>query len=94
MAKRGYVYMMMNPGGTVIYTGVTSDLWRRVAEHKEKTIEGFTKKYNVTKLVWLEEFGSIGDAVAAEKKIKAGSRTKKLELIKALNPEYRDLIKR
>ncbi|MFA7255339.1 MAG: GIY-YIG nuclease family protein [Candidatus Omnitrophota bacterium] len=91
MAKRGYVYMMMNPGNTVIYTGVTSDLGRRVAEHKEKTIEGFTKKYNATKLVWFEEFAAIGDAIASEKKIKAGSRAKKLELIETLNPEYKNL---
>lgn len=91
MAKRGYVYMMMNPGGTVIYTGVTSDLWRRVAEHKEKTVEGFTKKYNVVKLVWFEEFVSISDAIAAEKKIKAGSRAKKMALIKSLNPDLKDL---
>ena len=93
MAKRGYVYMMMNPGNTVIYTGVTSDLWRRVSQHKEKTIEGFTKKYNVTKLVWFEGFASISDAIAAEKKIKAGSRVKKIELVKTLNPGFGDLAK-
>jgi putative endonuclease len=91
MAKRGYVYMMMNSGNTVIYAGVTTDLWRRIAEHKEKAVDGFTKRYNVTKLVWFEEFASISDAIVAEKKIKAGSRAKKLKLIEALNPEHKDL---
>jgi putative endonuclease len=73
--------MMMNPGNTVIYTGVTSDLCKRLAQHKEKTAEGFAKKYNVTKLVWFEEFNSVVDAIAAEKKIKSGTRARKLELI-------------
>lgn len=84
--------MMMNPGNTVIYTGVTSDLWRRVAEHKEKTVDGFTKRYNVTKLVWFEEFESIADALAAEKIIKSGSRSRKIAFIKSLNPDFRELM--
>ena len=91
MAKKGYVYMMTNRSNTVLYTGVTTDLWRRVAEHKEKTVEGFTKRYNATKLVFFEEFESIVEAIAAEKKIKAGSRLKKLKLIESLNPEFKDL---
>ena len=91
MAKQGYVYMMMNPSDTVIYTGVTSDLWKRVDQHKEKTIEGFTKKYNVTKLVWFEEYSTVVEAIAAEKKIKSGSRAKKMALIKSMNPGFRDL---
>lgn len=84
--------MMMNPGDTVIYTGVTSDLWRRVAEHKEKTVDGFTKRYNVTKLVWFEEFESIADALVAEKIIKSGSRSRKIAFIKSLNPDFRELM--
>lgn len=91
MAMRGYVYMMMNPGNTVIYTGVTADLWKRVNQHKEKTIEGFTKKYNITKLVWFQECGTIVEAIEGEKKIKAGSRAKKIDLIKSMNPELKDL---
>lgn len=91
MAKRGYVYMMMNPGNTVIYTGVTSNLEKRIRQHKEKAIEGFTKKYNTTKLVWFEERGAVMEAIAAEKRIKAGSRAKKMTLIKGMNPGFRDL---
>ncbi|MDD3294458.1 MAG: GIY-YIG nuclease family protein [Geobacteraceae bacterium] len=92
LAKRGYVYMMMNPGNTVLYTGVTSNLWSRVAEHKEKTVEGFTKRYNVIKLVWFEEFVSISEAIAAEKKIKSGSRARKMALIQSLNPGLKELM--
>lgn len=84
--------MMMNPGDTVIYTGVTSDLWWRVAQHKEKAVEGFTKKYNITKLVWFEECSTVMEAIVAEKKIKAGSRAKKIALIKSMNPDFRDLV--
>lgn len=86
--------MMMNPANTVIYNGVTSGLWRRIIEHKEKRADSFTKKYNVTKLVWFEECASIVDAIAAEKKIKAGSRAKKVSLIKTINPGFKDLMMR
>ncbi|MEK7464843.1 MAG: GIY-YIG nuclease family protein, partial [Patescibacteria group bacterium] len=79
--KDGYVYIMTNRRNTVLYTGVTSDLPRRVSEHKQKLVEGFTKKYNITKLVYYEAFGSIVDAIRREKQIKAGSRKKKLALI-------------
>ncbi|MEK7108715.1 MAG: GIY-YIG nuclease family protein [Patescibacteria group bacterium] len=89
--KDGYVYIMTNRRNTVLYTGVTSDLPRRVSEHKQKLVEGFTKKYNITKLVYYEAFGSIVDAIRREKQIKAGSRKKKLALICFLNPEWRDL---
>ncbi len=89
--KQGYVYIMTNPRNTVLYTGVTSDLQKRVSEHRQKFVEGFTKKYNITKLVYYEVFGSIVDAIRREKQIKAGSRKKKLALIGSLNPEWRDL---
>lgn len=75
----------------MIYTGVTSNLKKRVFEHKEKFVEGFTKKYNVEKLVYYEVFDSIEDAIVREKQIKAGSRVKKLELIKSMNPGFNDL---
>jgi len=91
MEKQGYAYMVTNRTNRVIYTGVTSDLPKRIYEHKEKIIEGFTKKYNVTKLVYYEVFEDIEDAIAREKQIKAGPRRKKLDLIKAMNPEFKDL---
>jgi len=83
--------MMTNPNNTVIYTGVTNDLGRRVAEHKDKKGSSFTSKYNVTKLVFYECFDRIYDAIAAEKKIKSGSRAKKVEVIEAMNPDWHDL---
>lgn len=89
--KKGYVYLMTNKSNTVIYTGVTSDLLKRVFEHKEGLIEGFTKKYNVKKLVYYEIFENIEDAIAREKQIKAGSRKKKLALINSTNPTFGDL---
>ena len=83
--------MMTNNTNTVLYTGVTSDLKRRVYEHKEKLIEGFTKKYNITKLVYYEASEDIYSAIGEEKQIKAGSRKKKIELINSMNEEWRDL---
>jgi putative endonuclease len=88
--KKGYVYMMTNPGHTVVYTGVTGDLKKRVWEHKQKLADGFTQRYNATKLVYYEAFNSIVDAIAREKQIKAGSRKKKDALIDAFNPTRRD----
>lgn len=90
-SKRGYVYIMTNKWNAVLYTGVTSDLQKRVSEHQQKLVEGFTKKYNVTKLVYYEAFDSIVDAIWREKQIKAGSRKKKLALIRSLNPEWKGL---
>ena len=86
-----WVYIMTNVGNTVLYTGVTNDLRRRVAGHKNKTGSKFTGKYNVTKLVFYEAFVRIQDAIAAEKKIKAGSRAKKVKLIESANPQWQDL---
>ena len=91
MSDRQYcVYIMTNAHHTVLYTGVTNDLQRRVLDHREgKT--AFTKKYNVTKLVFFECGDDISVAIAREKQIKGGSRQKKLELINSLNPEWKDL---
>lgn len=83
--------MMTNRNKTVIYTGVTNDLKRRVQEHKDKKGSSFTKKYNITTLVYYESFGRIYDAIAAEKKIKSGSRAKKIALIESTNPGWKDL---
>ena len=72
MGGQYYVYMMTNKNDNVIYTGITSDLKRRVYEHKEKLINGFTKKYNITKLVYYEVFEDPENAILREKQIKAG----------------------
>ena len=82
---------MTNNNNTVIYTGVTNDLSRRVYEHKEKIIEGFSKKYNVVNLVYYEIYNDSYSAIAREKQIKAGSRKRKIELIERINPEWKDL---
>jgi putative endonuclease len=83
--------MMTNSRNTVLYVGVTNDLIRRVYEHKEKLADGFTRKYNITKLVYCEVFEDIENAILIEKQIKAGSRQKKIQLINGMNKEWRDL---
>ena len=82
---------MTNHDETVLYTGVTSDLVKRVYEHKNKLREGFTKKYNVNKLVYYEVFENIESAILREKQIKSGSRVKKVKMIKQSNPDWLDL---
>jgi putative endonuclease len=91
MEKHYYVYILTNKHNKVLYTGVTNNLQRRVYEHREKLIEGFTKKYNVDKLVYYEETESSEAAILREKQIKGGSRQKKLDLIEGMNPGWRDL---
>ena len=91
MERKGYIYLMSNKTNTVIYTGVTSDLIKRVYEHKYKMADGFTKKYNVIKLVYYEVFADITEAIKREKQIKGGSRTKKIKLIESINPGWKDL---
>ena len=85
------IYIMTNKNNYVLYTGVTSNLFKRVAEHKDKVVAGFTSSYNVSKLVYYEEHETIEEAIAREKQIKGGSRQKKIDLINNLNPEWRDL---
>ena len=85
------IYIMTNQFNTVLYTGVTSNLLRRVTEHKDKTIPGFTSKYNVTKLVHYEEYATMEEAIAREKQLKGGSRQKKVDLVNSMNPEWKDL---
>jgi putative endonuclease len=82
---------MTNSRHTVLYTGVTNDLLRRVEEHKNRTRSVFTKKYNVNKLVYFESGDDVNVAIAREKQIKAGSRKKKIDLINSINPEWKDL---
>ena len=86
-----YVYIMSNPRNTVLYTGVTNNLERRVYEHKNKLVKGFTSRYRINKLVYFEEFGSAYLAISREKQIKGGSRKKKIELIDKNNKAWRDL---
>ncbi len=82
---------MTNKYNSVLYTGITNNLIRRVHEHKEKLIRGFTKQYNIDKLVYYEIFKDITEAIASEKQIKGGSREKKIELIQRLNKKWKDL---
>ena len=85
------VYIMTNKNNVVLYTGVTSNLFKRIAEHKDKLVPGFTRAYNVTKLVYYEEHNTMEEAIAREKQIKGGSRQKKIDLINSKNPEWEDL---
>ncbi|MDP3710426.1 MAG: GIY-YIG nuclease family protein [bacterium] len=91
MTKQFFVYIASNKVNTVLYTGVTNNLTRRMYEHKNKLIQGFTSKYNVNKLLYYEIFPTPREAIAAEKKIKAGSRERKIGLIESMNPEHKDL---
>lgn len=93
MKKSYYVYIATNFHNTVLYTGITNDLERRMYEHTNKIIYGFTSKYNVNKLVWYEEFSSPREAIAAEKQIKGWRREKNPVLIKKSNPDFVDYIK-
>jgi putative endonuclease len=90
MSKEYYVYIMTNKSRT-LYTGVTNDLMRRVYEHKNKLIKGFTSKYNIQSLVYYESTSSIDSAIQREKQIKGWLRAKKIALIESVNPEWKDL---
>lgn len=87
----GYTYILFNKRNGTLYIGVTSNLVKRVYEHKNKLVDGFTKKYNIDKLGYYEIFDDIEEAIIKEKKLKGASRKKKLELIKMNNPEWLDL---
>lgn len=86
-----YIYILTNTTHTTLYTGVTSDLIKRIWQHKNKASGGFTSKYNITKLVYFEIFEDITEAIKREKQIKGGSRQDKLNLITKNNPKFRDL---
>jgi putative endonuclease len=85
-----YVYIMTNRSGT-LYTGVTSNLERRMDEHKQKLVEGFTKKYNIDMLVYYEVTNDVREALEREKQVKAWRRSRRLDLIESMNPDWRDL---
>ena len=91
MKEKTYIYILFNKRNGTLYTGVTSDLIKRVYEHKNKLVEGFTKKYNVDKLGYYEIFIDISEAIKREKQIKGGSRAAKLKLIESINPNCNDL---
>lgn len=86
-----YVYILTNNNKTVLYTGVTNNLERKIYEHKNGINKGFTKKYNVNNLVYYEIQNDINEAIKREKQIKAGSRKKKINLINSINPGWEDL---
>jgi putative endonuclease len=86
-----FVYMMTNYQRTVLYTGITNSLVRRVTQHRGAEASGFTERYNVNTLVYYEQFNDVRDAIAREKQIKGWSRAKKEKLIDAMNPERADL---
>ena len=86
-----YVYLLTNWNNRVLYTGVTNNLERRVYEHKQKLVKGFTEKYHVNKLVFFEQTGDIRSALNREKEIKKWRREKKNKLVTSMNPEWWDL---
>ena len=86
-----WVYMMSNKSRTVLYIGVTNDLYRRYIEHKNGTIKGFTQKYKCHHLIYFEEYNSIENAIAREKQLKGWRREKKENLINSTNPNKKDL---
>ena len=88
--KTYYVYILASKSGT-LYTGMTNDLEKRMYQHKKKLVEGFTKKYDVDRLVYFEETNDVGVVIEREKQIKSWRRSKKVDLIKTLNPEWKDL---
>jgi putative endonuclease len=88
--KGGFVYILASKSG-VLYIGVTSTLDCRMTLHRNKTVEGFTKKYNLTRLVYYARLGDIRDAIAREKQIKGWLRAKKIALIESVNPGWKDL---
>lgn len=89
--KYYYIYIMTNKSNTVLYTGITGDIKKRIYEHKNKVVEGFTKKYNVDKLVYYEIFDDPYNAISREKQIKGWVRKKKVDLINSFNPTWEDL---
>jgi len=90
--KRYFIYIATNKWDITLYTGITNNLYARIHQHKNKLADGFTKKYNINKLVYYESFSDVKEAILAEKRIKGWTRKKKIELIKKNNPEFKDLL--
>lgn len=93
MNYKYFIYIVTNWNNKVMYIGVTNNLIRRIYEHKNKLIEGFTKRYNVNKLVYYEEYADIRLAIAREKELKKWRREKKNKLVESMNKEWKDLSK-
>ena len=91
MKKQGYVYILFNKKNGTLYVGVTSNLIKRIYEHKNKLADGFTKKYDVDKLGYFEVYDDITIAIEREKQLKAGNRQRKIDLIEKYNKEWKDL---
>ena len=91
MKKQYFVYMLASQKNGTLYTGVTSDLARRLSEHKQKETEGYTKKYGVDKLMYFEQTEDVRSALEREKRLKKWNRAWKIKLIERKNPEWRDL---
>ena len=91
MAKGGFVYILTNKNNTTLYTGVTNDLKKRVHQHREKLVDGFSKKFNLTRLVYYEMAETIVAAIEREKQIKNYSRAKKIGLVQGMNDGWKDL---
>jgi len=91
--KTGYTYILASDKNGTIYIGVTSDITKRVYEHKNHLRDGFTKKYSVEKLVWFEQYEDITDAIVREKQLKQWRRDWKLDLVEQSNPNWSDLSK-
>ena len=91
MNKKGFVYIMTNKKNGTLYIGVTSNIIKRVYHHKNKLVDGFTKKYNLTKLVYYEVYETIDEAIKREKQLKNWKREWKINLIESVNPQWLDL---
>ena len=89
--KQGYTYILFSQKNGTLYVGVTSNLVRRMCQHKNKAASEFTKKYSIDKLGYYEVHNNIASAIAREKQIKAGRRKQKIELIESVNPDWKDL---
>lgn len=92
LTKQYFIYILTNTYNTVFYTGITNNLSKRVWQHKEKLVEGFTKRYNLWKLVYYEMTNDVNSAIIREKQIKDMRREKKLALIKSMYPDFRELV--
>ncbi|MCI0530659.1 MAG: GIY-YIG nuclease family protein [candidate division Zixibacteria bacterium] len=91
MKKTFFVYILTNPRNSVLYTGITNNLTKRVSQHSTSALPSFTKKYQMKKLIYYEMFDSAYGAIRREKQIKGGSRRRKVELINKINPNWEDL---
>lgn len=89
--RYSYIYILSNNWNTTVYVGITNDLIKRIWQHKQKLVEGFTQKYNINKLVYYEQYENIEEAIKREKQLKAGSRKNKIQLIEKQNPTWEDL---